>query len=243
MRPLPALVVSTLLALPAAAGPDPKALAVAERVSQALGGEAAWNATRYLRFDFAVEAEGQVKLSRAHTWDKWTGRYRLEGRNKEGQAFVVLMNLNTKQGSAWVGGEPVLAEALQKQLENAYGAWVNDTYWLLMPYKLRDPGVSLAYAGQAEGCDKILLTFDKVGLTPKDRYWVWVNQKTGLVDRWDFVLKGEAGPPTTFEWKGWKAFGKIQLAADRREPKTGRRIFFPVLETPASVEDAAFTTR
>lgn len=235
------LAVSTLLALPAAAGSDSKALAVAERVSQALGGEAAWNATRFLRFDFAVEAEGQVKLARAHTWDKWTGRYRLQGKNKDGQAFVVLMNVNTKQGAAWVDGRPVEGEALQKQLENGYAAWVNDTYWLIMPYKLRDPGVSLALAGQEAGCDKLLLTFDGVGLTPKDKYWVWVNQKTGLVDRWDFVLKGEPGPATTFEWKGWKAFGKIQLADDRRDPKSGRRIFFPVLETPASVEDAVFT--
>ena len=240
MRPLRAVVVLSLLAPVALAGSDPKALAVAERVSQALGGEAAWNATRFLRFDFAVEAEGQVRFSRAHTWDKWTGRYRLQGKTKEGQAFVVLMNVNTKQGAAWVDGQAVEGEALKKQLENGYAAWVNDTYWLIMPYKLRDPGVSLAHVGQEAGCDKILLTFDGVGLTPKDRYWVWVNQKTGLVDRWDFVLKGEPGPATTFEWKGWKAFGKIQLADDRRDPKSGRRIFFPVLETPASVEDAVF---
>ncbi len=236
-----ALAVATLVALPAAAGSDPKALAVAERVSQALGGEAAWKATRYLRFDFAVEVDGQVKTSRAHTWDKWTGRYRLQGKNKEGQAFVVLMNVNTKQGAAWLNGQPAEGEALQKLLENGYATWVNDTYWLIMPYKLRDPGVSLALAGQEAGCDKLLLTFEGVGLTPKDRYWVWVNQKTGLVDRWDYVLKGEKGPPTSFEWKGWKAFGKIQLADDRREPKAGRRIFFPVLEVPASVDDGVFT--
>lgn len=236
-----ALAVATLVALPAAAASDPKALAVAERVSQALGGEAAWNATRYLRFDFAVEVDGQVKMSRAHTWDKWTGRYRLQGKNKEGQAFVVLMNVNTKQGAAWLDGRPAEGEALQKLLENGYATWVNDTYWLIMPYKLRDPGVRLALAGQEAGCDKLLLTFEGVGLTPKDKYWVWVNQKTGLVDRWDYVLKGEKGPATSFEWKGWKAFGRIQLADDRREPKSGRRIFFPVLETPASVDETAFT--
>ena len=235
-----ALAVATLVAWPAAAGPDPKAQAVAERALQALGGAEAWNAVRYLRFDFAVEVDGQVKVTRAHTWDKWTGRYRLQGKNKEGQAFLVLMNLNTKQGSAWLDGKPVEGEALQKQLENGYAAWVNDTYWLLMPYKLRDPGVSLSLAGQEAGCDKLLLTFDGVGLTPKDKYWVWVNQKSGLVDRWDYVLKGEAGPPTSFEWRGWRPYGKVQLADDRREPKSGRRIFFPVLELPASVDDAVF---
>ena len=30
----------------------------------------------------------------------------------------------------------------------AYAIWVNDTYWLLMPYKMKDPGVTLAYDGE-----------------------------------------------------------------------------------------------
>ena len=37
-------------------------------------------------------------MRRAHTWDKWTGRYRVEGKDKEGRDVVVAMNLNTKEG-------------------------------------------------------------------------------------------------------------------------------------------------
>ena len=88
------------------AGSDPKAVAVADRVMQALGGEAAWNATRYLRFDFAVDRGGKTVMRRAHAWDKWTGRYRVEGKDKDGRDVVVAMNLNTKEGSATVGGRP-----------------------------------------------------------------------------------------------------------------------------------------
>ena len=109
------------------------------------------------------------------------------------------MNLNTKQGQAWVGGEPASAEALEKLLESGYAWWVNDSYWLLMPYKMRDDGVVLTHAGleanQGGTWDKVLLTFEGVGLTPKDKYWVFVNRKTGLVDRWEFVLKGADTPP------------------------------------------------
>jgi hypothetical protein len=60
------------------------------------------------------------------------------------------------------------------------------------------------------------------------------------VDRWDFVLKGEKTPPATFEWKGWKAYGRIRLAADRVSPKDGTRIHFPVLDAPAFVPEATF---
>ena len=234
---LPSLALDT--------GSDPRAVAVADRVMQALGGEAAWNATRYLRFDFAVDRDGKTVMRRAHAWDKWTGRYRVEGKDKDGRDVVVAMNLNTKEGQATVGGASLAGEELKKTLETGYAWWVNDTYWLLMPYKMRDPGVVLTLAGTEkkgeDAWDKVLLTFEGVGLTPKDRYWVFVNAKTGLVDRWEFVLKGEKVPPTPFEWKGWKACGRIQLADDRVSPKDGTRIHFPVLDAPATLPDEAFT--
>jgi hypothetical protein len=228
----------------APARPDPKAIAVADRVMQALGGEAAWNATRYLRFDFAVDRGGKTVMRRAHAWDKWTGRYRVEGKDRDGRDVVVAMNLNTKEGAATVGGKAIAGEELRKALETGYAWWVNDAYWLVMPYKMRDPGVVLTLAGQEkkgeDAWDKVLLTFEGVGLTPKDRYWVFVNAKTGLVDRWEFVLKGEKTPPVPFDWKGWKAHGRIQLADDRVNPNDGTRIHFPVLDVPAALPDEAF---
>jgi hypothetical protein len=241
---LSALALAFACGSTAAAASDPKAAAVAGHVMQALGGESAWNATRYLRFDFAVDRGGKTLLRRAHTWDKWSGRYRVEAKDKDGREVVVTMNLNTRQGSAVAGGAPVSGEALKKALDDAYAWWVNDSYWLLMPYKLRDPGVLLAYAGEAkkgqDAWDKLLLTFDGVGLTPKDRYWVWVNRASGLVDRWEFVLKGEKTAPVPFEWKGWKAYGRIRLADERVNPADGTRIHFPVLDAPATLPDAAF---
>ncbi|HEX9189063.1 MAG TPA: hypothetical protein VGB87_18435, partial [Vicinamibacteria bacterium] len=84
-----ALVAGPCASAPAVAAPpgsDPKAVAVADRVMQALGGEAAWKATRYLRFDFAVDRGGKTVMRRAHWWDKWTGRYRVEGQDKDGRA-------------------------------------------------------------------------------------------------------------------------------------------------------------
>jgi len=238
-----------LALLPSAAtpaAPDPRALAIAGQVMDALGGEAAWRKARFLRFDFAVESEGKIGMSRSHYWDKWTGRYRVEGKTKEGRSFLVLMDLDTREGQAWLDGKPAEGGALKEQLERGYAAWVNDTYWLLMPYKLRDPGVRLVLAGEEKSgdaaWDKLLLSFDAVGLTPKDRYWVFVNRATHLVDRWEYVLQGEKGPATRWEWKGWKAYGGIQLAPERVGEKAKRRILFPVLDVPASIPDAVFET-
>jgi hypothetical protein len=230
----------------AAAPSDPKAVAIADRVMHALGGPEAWNDTRYLRFDFAVDREGKTVASRAHTWDKWTGRYRLEAKTKEGDPYVVLLNINTKEGSAWLKGNRLTGEEEKKYLEQAYAIWVNDTYWLLMPYKMRDPGVILALDGEEkegnETRDKVVLTFNGVGLTPKDKYWAYVNRDTGLVDKWEYILKGSPGPATPFLWKNWVRYGKILLANDRVNPKDGTRIYFPVLEAPTDIADRTFAS-
>jgi hypothetical protein len=227
--------------LPGAAESEPAAVAIAERALESLGGSDAWRATRFLRFDWAVERGGEQVVRRAHFWDKWTGDYRLEAPTGEGETFVVAMNIGSREGRAWVGGVELEGEALAKRLEEAFGAWTNDTYWLLAPYKLLDPGVSLKLAGQeSEGgktWDRLELGFDGVGLTPKDRYWMWVNRDTGLVDRWDYVLKGGDEPPTSWSWEGWADHGSIKLPNDHRVLEGDARIHFPVLDVPAGMPE------
>jgi hypothetical protein len=225
---------------------DPKAVAVADQALEAMGGKDAWNNTHFLRFDFAVEVGGKTVASRAHTWDKWTGRYRFEAKTKTGDPYVVLMNINTKAGDAYLNGKKLEGAEAKKYVDEAYGTWVNDTYWLIMPYKMKDPGVTLKLAGEAkEGnatYDKVSLTFDSVGLTPKDHYTAYINRGTHMMDKWEFVLQGEKPPAVPFVWKNWQRYGKVMLSNDKVSLKDGTRIYFPVLDAPATVADAVFTS-
>lgn len=236
VRPL-VLALAALVALGtgslAAAGPEQ----VAERVLDAMGGQKAWDDTRFLHFTFAGR--------RAHWWDRYTGRHRVEGKTKEGQAYVVLENINTRQGTAYLDGKRQEGEEAGKLLVLAYGTWVNDTYWLLMPYKLRDPGVHLALDGEEtiDGAtyDKLALTFGPVGLTPGDRYWAYVNRKTGLMDRWAFLLE-DAKPgdaPSMWAWQGWQKYGGILLAPHRVQVGGDRTLELGEISA-APIADVAF---
>src|SRR5207244_3696374 len=96
-QPPAAPATASAAAAPAATGPgfdasrsDPKAVAIADQVMSALGGAEAWNRTRYLRFDFVPERDGKPGPGRAHTWDKQTGRYRVEWTGQDGKRTVVL---------------------------------------------------------------------------------------------------------------------------------------------------------
>jgi hypothetical protein len=237
-----AVLACATLATPAAAddGTDAKADAIAARVMEALGGQQAWEQTRYLRFTFAG--------ARTHYWDKQTGRHRLQFTDREGHEHLVLHNVKSREGRAWLDGEALTGEALSKALEDAYGAWINDTYWLLMPYKLRDPGVTLTYDQETEIAgityDRLHLGFDSVGLTPGDQYWVYVNRDTGLVDRWEYFLESyEPGrSPTPWVWGNWRRYGNIMLASERSSPESGRELPLSDIAVFESLPDAVFTS-
>ena len=240
------VVLAACAPSPARAESSPAALALADRVVDALGGRAAWDRTGYLTFDFVVSRNDTVLSRRTLAWDRATDRIHVALKDAKGKAYDVWTNLAHEDGVVRVDGAAADSATKAQWLKRAYAIWVNDTYWLLMPYKMKDPGVTLAYDGEerkgAETWDKVVLTFDNVGLTPKDKYWVYVNRATGLVDKWEYILGGGPGPPTPFAWKGWARHGAILLASDRVSPLDDASIHFPILEAPGSVPDRVFTS-
>lgn len=226
----------------AASESDPEAVQVAQRLLEALGGEEAWNDTHYITFDFFGR--------RSHVWDKHTGRHRLEGETQEGERYVVLHDVDDRgegPGRVFVNGEEASGDAKAEYLKNAYAAWINDTYWLAMPYKLLDPGVTLAYEGRetidGTSYDVVKLSFDDVGLTPGDRYWAYVNRDTGLMDRWAYHLQSMEpdAEPTAWDWVGWKRHGNVMLSPTREQVGGDRVLSLAPIEVPETVPDATFT--
>lgn len=194
-------------------GSDPKAVALADEVMEALGGREAWDDTRYLTWSFFGR--------RTHVWDKHTGDLRYENDDT-----LVLMNLNTKEGRVWRSGEEVTdPEELAEALHRAEGAWVNDSYWVFMPYKLKDTGVTLKYLGRGtteagETADVLELTFEDVGRTPQNKYHVYVDEDSRLVTQWDYYENAsDPEPRFRIPWRGWEEHDGIMLSADRGERK------------------------
>lgn len=187
---------------------DPRARELAEQVVENLGGWDAWEKTRYVTWRFFG--------GRRHVWDKQTGAWRLDDKGN-----VVLMNVNTREGRVIEAGAEVFDSVRKKELlDKAYRTWVNDTYWMFMPWKLLDPGVHLRHAGASTLPDgapaQVLeLTFTGVGVTPKNRYLVFVGDESGLVEQWSyFADAADEQPKLVQPWKGWTRFGRVMLCTD-----------------------------
>lgn len=219
---------------------DAKAEQLAHTVMQAMGGEKAWYAAHFVRFDFKVNAGGKTVEDRSHLWDKMTGRYRLEDKTRDGKLRVVLLNIGDRKGSAYVDGKKLEGPAAAKAVKDAYEAFINDMYWLAMPWKWLDPGVNLQYLGSKtrgnETGEMVRLTFDHVGLTPGDRYDAFVSSQSHLMTHWDYKLQG--GDKGSWDWE-YGDYGGIKLAKNH----TGAKMSIDMgdVRVMDRVDDAFFT--
>ncbi|GAC1367346.1 MAG: hypothetical protein NVS3B25_28830 [Hymenobacter sp.] len=201
-----------------AAGSDPKAVAIADRVMREMGGYDAWQKARYFAWSFFG---GQYQV-----WDKYTGDFHWEK-----DTLVANYNLNTKRGQVYSRGKDISASpAGQKVLDKLTPIWINNAYWLLMPFKLKDSGVTLTYKGEGKTMDGAVadilqMTFKNVGVTPQNRYEVLVNRATGLVDEWAYFAKADDPQPAfRRRWNEYEKHNGLLLAAGRSDAAKPSRL-------------------
>lgn len=193
------------------AGSDAIAIDIANQVVDASGGKAAWDETRYVGWNFFG--------SREHVWDKQTGDVSIKSLRSP---VEINMNILTKTGRVWLDGQETnQVDSLSKYLQKGYEWWVNDSYWLVLPFKLQDSGVTLKYLGDSQTQEKkiadvIELTFENVGVTPQNKYHIYVDKTSRHIVQWDFYTKAsDEEPRFQIPWKDYKKYGQIYLSGDR----------------------------
>jgi len=188
---------------------DAKAIQIADEVMKAMGGRENWDNTRYISWNFF----GRRKL----LWDKWQGNVRIEV-----DSTIYLVNINDNTGKVKIGNEAIThPDSLKKYVDRGISIWINDSYWLVMPFKLKDSGVTLKYVGEqntTEGkpADVLQLTFQDVGRTPENKYFVYVDKGSRLITQWDYFQKyTDTKPGMSTPWENYKKQGNIMLSGDR----------------------------
>lgn len=197
-------------------GSDSLAVRIADEVMEAMGGRRAFDNTRYLRWNFFG--------SRVHTWDRYEGDLVIEGIK---DSFLIKMNLNDSTGTVTHKGVTVEhPDSLSKFIHQGVSIWINDSYWLIMPFKLKDTGVTLKYVRRdttqfGRSADVLSLTFDQVGDTPQNKYWVYVDDSTRLISQWDFFTEAsDTAARFTTPWLDYRMYDRILLSDSRGEGYT-----------------------
>lgn len=193
-------------------GSDPSAIQLADSIMHAMGGRENWDKTRFISWTF----NGRRDL----VWDKHTGRVRVVSKP---DSTVYLVNIHTGEGRVKIRNTEITEpDSLKKLLNKATNAWINDSYWLVMPFKLKDDGVTLKYMGEdtlnGNRFNTLILTFKEVGVTPQNKYKVYVDIKDKLVRHWCYYsIAAQDTANFTRPWDNYQKYGNILLSADRSD--------------------------
>ncbi|MFN0274881.1 MAG: hypothetical protein ACKVPJ_03985 [Chitinophagales bacterium] len=188
-----------------------KAQALANETIMMMGGADAFNATNYIGWNYFDY--------RKIIWDKENDRVRVDYLTKD---ITIIASLHREEGYLFMNGEEVTQpDSLKKYFDKARKILMNDGYWLMMPFKLRDKGVTLTYIGEEKSilgndCEVIQMTFNNVGVTPENKYLIYMNKEIRLIEAWKYFAHFDDETPEIINsWGNYKLYGNILLSSDR----------------------------
>ena len=146
---------------------------------------AAWARTGAVRWTFAGR--------RTLVWDRRRHLVQVMWDGNE-----VLIHEGAADGVALRNGNEVTGAEARELLHEANQAWINDSFWLNAPAKLRDDGTTLTRLSD----DELMVEYSSGGSTPGDAY-VWTIGDDGLPTSWRMWVSilPVGGVETT--WGGW----------------------------------------
>lgn len=202
------------------ANSDPAAVELADSIMVAMGGWQNWQNTRFISWNFFG--------TRNLVWDKYEKRARIESLR---DSITYIVDLEDLTGKVWVKGQLITQpDSLSRMLQKAKSIWINDSYWLVMPFKLKDTGVTLKYLGEdtllsGSRCNLLQLTFEKVGDTPQNKYHVYVDLADNLVKQWAYFSTATQDSANFIRpWDNYRKYGNILLSSDRSDSSGPRNV-------------------
>ncbi|WP_198664775.1 hypothetical protein [Lewinella sp. IMCC34191] len=217
------------------AGSDPEAIAIADSIVKYHGGRKAYDDVRYLSWNFFG--------ARSLVWDKEEDRVRIEA-PRDSMVYLLDFSDDDLTGAVSKNGEEMTEpDSIDLYLQDAYSMWINDSYWLVQPFKLKDSGVTLTYEGEGDDPQKqrpsdiLKLTFKEVGDTPGNMYKLYVDQDNYRINTWQFFRTAEdAEPSISTPFDGYQDYAGIMLSGDR-----GGRFQLSDISVTNEMDDSVFT--
>ncbi|MTI39212.1 hypothetical protein [Fulvivirga lutimaris] len=166
-------------------------------------------------------ADNILKSINKQAWDsleviEWTypiGDHHYTWNKKEGVVEVswdnikVVIQPDDGTGEAFVGGELIDDDDL---INNAINYFNNDSFWLIAPYKIKDPG-TIRKVVDYEGSEALLVQFTSGGSTPGDSY-LWIVDDNYRPVAWKFWASIIPIGGMYFTWEGWKDINGAQIS-------------------------------
>jgi|SoiMethySBSTD1v2_1073268.scaffolds.fasta_scaffold150153_3 hypothetical protein len=211
---------------------EPKAIEIADQVMNAIGGQANWDKAKEIIWAQGLVIDGKLQDVVKHAWDRWNGRHQFTRWFGDGGQAVAMHELFSDTSFGYTQTEAgrfsQLKEDKEKAVVEAKRRFDLDTYMLFLPFKLKDPGVKLAFAQELPDLeattadapmkyDIIKITFDEgVGPGSGETWYLSVDKATHMPAWIEHVAAGKPDNERGgFRLEDWKEVGGLKFATRR----------------------------
>lgn len=130
--------------------------------------------------------------------------------------YEVNLSPNDLTGTGKKGEFELTGESLDEAVKKAWSLFANDSFWLVAPYKIRDPGTMRRLIQTEEG-PALLVTYTSGGVTPGDSY-LWYLDDEGRPVAWEMWTSIIALKGMRFTWENWSNHNGAWFAPDHQGP-------------------------
>ncbi|MDX1628543.1 MAG: hypothetical protein R3345_07575 [Fulvivirga sp.] len=169
--------------------PGPRAEMLTDKMLKALNYDA-WKGLNAIAWSYP--------LGHHYLWDKQSNLVRVAWNDYE-----VLLNPDDRSGIVFENGKKINNPEDEKDLlHKAFEYFANDSFWLIAPFKCRDPGTTRSLV-KYEGEEALLVQYTSGGVTPGDAY-LWLLDESGMPKAWKFWVQIVPVGGLKFTWEQWK---------------------------------------
>ena len=162
-------------------------------------------------YDSLTELRWTFRGEHHYIWDKQANVV-----NVRWNDFEVDLDPGSLTGTAKKNEVLLDGAAHQQAIDKAWAFFANDSFWLVAPYKLRDPGTSRSVVETTDG-PALLVTYSSGGVTPGDSY-LWILDESGRPTSWKMWVSILPVKGLEFTWEGWTQYGGAWFAPDHQGP-------------------------
>lgn len=130
----------------------------------------------------------------------------------------VRLNLQSQRGPVFKDGHGVssINPTAEEQCKRAYKLFCNDSFWLIAPYKVRDPGTKRSLVSSDDG-PALLVTYESGGVTPGDAY-LWLLDENFRPKAWQIWADILPIGGLEFTWENWQPYRGAWISNEHSGP-------------------------
>ena len=170
----------------------------ANQIQQALN-KPAFDTLGYLEWEF-------FRAGQKYLWDKKRDLAVIQWADNK-----AIMNLKTQEAIITTNGEVQSGDNHESLKAKAWSNWCNDSFWMIAPFKMNDPGTIRAIAETEDKQKGLKVTYGSGGVTPGDSY-LWLVDESNIptgYHMWTSIIPVQgmyAG------WSGWESHKGVMLS-------------------------------